>query len=190
VTIPAKYAVEFVAAGHAYGIPPEVLAAVGQVESGMGANRGPSSAGAVGFMQFEPNTAAELGIDPRNDRQAIWGAAKYLHQLGYSRDPFRALASYNAGPRNWAAGKGYATKVQQLAPGFRAQLAGGHSSSRPPAPTATDRLLGTGGGHNYATGSFAGQLAKIALEAFLVGGGTILAIVGARHAISPGGRTA
>jgi soluble lytic murein transglycosylase-like protein len=96
--IPANLAAEFVAAGHAYKIPPEILAGVAQEETGMGANRGPSSAGALGLMQFEPGTAHSLGINPLNDRQAIWGAAKYLHQLGYSENPDAALRKYNAGP--------------------------------------------------------------------------------------------
>jgi len=40
-----------------------VLAAIGEIESGNGANNGPSSAGALGPMQFMPATWAEWGID-------------------------------------------------------------------------------------------------------------------------------
>jgi hypothetical protein len=40
-----------------------VLAAIGQIESGDGANVGPSSAGALGPMQFLPSTWAAWGID-------------------------------------------------------------------------------------------------------------------------------
>src|SRR5580658_1101832 len=40
-----------------------VLAAIGQIESGDGQNVGPSSAGALGPMQFLPSTWAEWGID-------------------------------------------------------------------------------------------------------------------------------
>jgi len=40
-----------------------VLAAIGEIESGDGANDGPSSAGARGPMQFLPSTWAEWGID-------------------------------------------------------------------------------------------------------------------------------
>ncbi len=39
-----------------------VLAAIGQIESGDGANTGPSTAGALGPMQFLPSTWAEWGI--------------------------------------------------------------------------------------------------------------------------------
>lgn len=40
-----------------------ILAAIGQIESGDGQNVGPSSAGALGPMQFLPSTWAEWGID-------------------------------------------------------------------------------------------------------------------------------
>jgi membrane-bound lytic murein transglycosylase B len=40
-----------------------VLAAINEIESGDGANEGPSSAGALGPMQFLPSTWAEWGID-------------------------------------------------------------------------------------------------------------------------------
>jgi hypothetical protein len=40
-----------------------VLAAIGQIESGHGTNDGPSSAGALGPMQFLPSTWAAWGID-------------------------------------------------------------------------------------------------------------------------------
>jgi membrane-bound lytic murein transglycosylase B len=40
-----------------------VLAAIGQIESEDGTNDGPSPAGALGPMQFEPSTWAVWGID-------------------------------------------------------------------------------------------------------------------------------
>src|SRR5262245_10620756 len=39
-------------AGAAYGIPWQVLASINKIESNWGRNMGPSSAGAVGWMQF------------------------------------------------------------------------------------------------------------------------------------------
>lgn len=97
-----------------YHVPQAVLIAIAIVESKFGQNEGPSSAGAVGFMQIEPATAQQLGVDPRNDQQAIFGAAKLLNQYGYQKDPNRAIAAYNAGPGNVSAGAGYAANVQKL----------------------------------------------------------------------------
>ena len=51
------------AARYCPGLSWTVLAAIGQLESGDGANNGPSSAGALGPMQFMPSTWAVWGID-------------------------------------------------------------------------------------------------------------------------------
>jgi hypothetical protein len=51
------------AARYCAGLSWTVLAAIGQIESGDGANEGPSSAGALGPMQFLPSTWARWGID-------------------------------------------------------------------------------------------------------------------------------
>ncbi len=51
------------AADYCPGLSWTVLAAIGQIESGDGANEGPSSAGALGPMQFLPSTWALWGID-------------------------------------------------------------------------------------------------------------------------------
>jgi hypothetical protein len=51
------------AAEYCPGMSWTVLAAIAEVESGDGANDGPSSAGALGPMQFLPSTWAEWGVD-------------------------------------------------------------------------------------------------------------------------------
>jgi len=51
------------AAQYCPGLSWTVLAAIGQIESGDGANTGPSSAGALGPMQFLPSTWRIWGID-------------------------------------------------------------------------------------------------------------------------------
>jgi hypothetical protein len=51
------------AAKYCPGLSWTVLAAIGQIESGDGTNEGPSSAGALGPMQFLPSTWAIWGID-------------------------------------------------------------------------------------------------------------------------------
>jgi cell wall-associated NlpC family hydrolase len=91
------------AAGNAYGIPWEVLGAINKVETNFGQNLGPSSAGAVGWMQFMPSTWARWGIDanadgvadPDNPTDAIFSAARYLVACGGQADIARAIYCYN-----------------------------------------------------------------------------------------------
>jgi len=67
-------------------VPWSVLAAINKVETGFGQNMGPSSAGAIGWMQFMPDTWARWGTDangdgvadPWNAEDAIYSAARYL----------------------------------------------------------------------------------------------------------------
>jgi hypothetical protein len=62
---PASYLALFKASAAAYcpGLSWTVLAAIGQIESADGTNEGPSTAGAMGPMQFLPSTWALWGID-------------------------------------------------------------------------------------------------------------------------------
>jgi murein DD-endopeptidase MepM/ murein hydrolase activator NlpD len=90
-------------AGSAYGIPWEVLAAINKIESNFGRNMGPSSAGAVGWMQFMPDTWLRWGTDGDGDRIAdpwdpqdgVYSAARYLAAAGGSADLRRAIFAYN-----------------------------------------------------------------------------------------------
>jgi cell wall-associated NlpC family hydrolase len=91
------------AAGNTYGIPWEVLAAINKVETNFGQNLGPSSAGAVGWMQFMPSTWARWGLDangdgiadPDNPTDAIFSAARYLAGCGGQFDIAAAVHCYN-----------------------------------------------------------------------------------------------
>jgi Transglycosylase SLT domain len=91
------------AAGSQYGIPWEVLAAINKVETDFGRNLGPSSAGAVGWMQFMPSTWARWGTDangdgvadPNNPTDAIFSAARYLAACGGQFDISGAVYCYN-----------------------------------------------------------------------------------------------
>ena len=95
------------AAGNTYGIPWQVLAAINKVETNFGQNLGPSSAGAVGWMQFMPSTWARWGVDangdgvadPDNPTDAIFSAARYLAGCGGQFDIARAVYCYNHSQR-------------------------------------------------------------------------------------------
>jgi membrane-bound lytic murein transglycosylase B len=105
-----------------YGFGPDwyVLAAVGEVESDHGRNMGPSSAGAMGPMQFLPSTWETSGVDGNGDgvanimdpEDAIPAAAGYLKTGGAPHDWYRALYSYNHA--DW-----YVKKVLAVAEGYR-----------------------------------------------------------------------
>ena len=60
-----------------------------------------SSAGAIGLGQLMPGTAAGLGVNPRDPKQNLSGAARYLRGLMQRFGTHYSLvfAAYNAGPR-------------------------------------------------------------------------------------------
>ena len=90
-------------AGAAYGIPWQVLASINKIESNFGRNMGPSSAGAVGWMQFMPATWLRWGTDANGDgiadpwapEDAIFSAARYLAAAGGRTDIERGIFAYN-----------------------------------------------------------------------------------------------
>jgi membrane-bound lytic murein transglycosylase B len=110
------------AAAVTYGFGPDwyILAAVGKVESDHGRAMGPSSAGAMGPMQFMPTTWETSGVDGNGDgvanvmdpEDAIPAAASYLQDGGAPQDWYRALYSYNHA--DW-----YVKKVLAVAEAYR-----------------------------------------------------------------------
>lgn len=104
------------------GLSWTVLAAIGQVESSHGRNNGPSSAGAMGPMQFMPATWKAYGVDGDGDGVAdIWNpydavpsAARYLCANGAGKGGKhleRAIWHYN---HSWS----YVAKVLSVARGY------------------------------------------------------------------------
>ena len=109
------------AAGEAYGVPWSVLAAINKIESDFGRNMGPSSAGAIGWMQFMPATwlmygtdgNADGAADPWNPVDAVYSAARYLAAAGAPDDLEKAIFAYNHA--DW-----YVRDVLELARTFEA----------------------------------------------------------------------
>jgi hypothetical protein len=93
-------------AAAAYGLGPQgpsVLAGINEVETAFGTNLNVSSAGAVGWMQFMPETWDGYGVDangdgvadPFNPEDAIFAAASYLSANGMPADTYGAIFAYN-----------------------------------------------------------------------------------------------
>ncbi|HEX3242518.1 MAG TPA: lytic murein transglycosylase [Solirubrobacterales bacterium] len=89
-----------------YGLGPQgpsVLAAINLVETAFGTNLNVSSAGAIGWMQFMPETWESYGVDANGDgtkdpydpEDAIFAAAGYLKAAGMPGDTYGAIYSYN-----------------------------------------------------------------------------------------------
>ena len=80
-----------------FGIPPKILASMNFVETKFGRVLGPSTAGALGPMQFLPSTweAYGNGGDIWDPRDSIVAAARYLDASGAPQRMRDALYAYN-----------------------------------------------------------------------------------------------
>ncbi|MDI6857194.1 MAG: bifunctional lytic transglycosylase/C40 family peptidase [Dehalococcoidia bacterium] len=99
------------------GIPWQILAAIAKVESDFGGNMAVSSAGAIGYCQFMPETWDAYGgngdgvADPYDFRDCIPAMGRYLVANGAPADLRRALYAYN---HSWA----YVEKVLAYAAAY------------------------------------------------------------------------
>src|ERR671919_2663615 len=126
-------------AGAAYGVPWPVLGAINKIESAFGRNMGPSSAGALGWMQFIPSSWERWGMDgdgdgladPWDPEDAVYAAARYLAAAGAHDDLARAIYAYNHA--QW-----YVDEVLELAAAFGGELVAPPGTAAPvPAPAPT-----------------------------------------------------
>ncbi|WP_158566768.1 C40 family peptidase [Actinomadura craniellae] len=172
--IPRAYLALYAGAGARYGVPWQILAAVGKVESDHGRGTGPgirsgtNRAGAAGPMQFLPGTWRAFGVDGNGDTRkdiydpadAVPAAAAYLRHNGAPRHMERALRRYN--DADW-----YVKKVLHLAGTYAQGVDDGACADVSPAGTgqgavavrAALRWVGTpyswgGGGLNGPTEGF------------------------------------
>ncbi len=91
------------AAAAQYDVPWQILAAINEIETDYGTDLSVSSAGAVGWMQFMPETWLQYGVDalnagyadPYNPVDAIFAAARYLNAAGAATNLNGAILAYN-----------------------------------------------------------------------------------------------
>lgn len=105
--IPADIKKLYVAAGAKFGLPWQLLAGVGMEETHHGRIKAVSSAGAIGVMQFTPQTFIDFGTsadggapDIEDPADSIFSAANMLAQHGAADSPAgvrRAIHRYNPG---------------------------------------------------------------------------------------------
>lgn len=102
------------AAGGRHSIDWSYLASINYVESDFGRVNGPSSAGALGPMQFMPGTWSDFGNggDVMSPRDSIEAAARYLRAMGGPANMDRAIYRYNNDAD-------YVASIQSFAAAFR-----------------------------------------------------------------------
>ena len=129
----SQYGPIFEAAGKQYNVDPALLQAMASVESSGNPNAtgAPTPYGqAQGLMQLLPSTAAALGVsDPKDPKQAIYGAAKLMAQnLARFPNVSEAVKAYYGGDnqKNWG--------PQTAA--YPAKVAAAYSGLKSPMPQA------------------------------------------------------
>jgi len=99
ITAPAVFDSHIEDAATRYGVSPDLVAAIIEIESQFNP-RAVSRRGARGLMQLMPATAASLGVgDPFDPRENIDGGVRHLRRLmdRFGNDLPLVLAAYNAG---------------------------------------------------------------------------------------------
>jgi hypothetical protein len=87
-------------AAQAAGLDEDHMVALARAEGG--GYRGVSPTGAIGPMQLEPGTAAEVGVNPWDWHENVRGGVEYYRRLlaQFHGNYAAADAAYNAGPNN------------------------------------------------------------------------------------------
>lgn len=146
VSIPSQYESLVSEAASGTGLPPDVVAAQINEESGFNPDA-LSPTGAMGIFQFEPGTyTSEGGVAGTEDNPAdeVKAYITFMKQLlaWANGDVAKALAAYNAGQGNWQAGEGYASTILSNAgssPGLQVSTTGSTAAA---STTAADSSSG------------------------------------------------
>jgi soluble lytic murein transglycosylase-like protein len=166
---PATLAAGLQAAAQKYGVPLDVLTGVFGMETNFGSNHNTSSAGAMGYMQFMPATAAQYGY-PLTDTPSL---AQAQQQFYAAADKLATDAGPN---KNWsqavaAYGGGY-TLAQVLAKAKQAgNLSVGSSYAAGALPSIPNPVTSVGNAISGALGTVVGdaKYAAVFVGALLVG---------------------
>lgn len=173
-TVPAQYRGNIIMSAARWNIDPRIVASQLWAESRFKPDVR-SSKGAEGIAQFEPDTAASLGVDPWNPSSAIDGLAhldsNYVQQFG-SID--LALAAYNAGPQAVIDAGNQIPPFQETQSYVSSILAdagtgGGGSTGIPEIPIGS--IGGGSGGSNGGILSNLGRYGKILAGVGIAGAG-------------------
>lgn len=113
------YRVKTRVAAQRNGVNPDVLERMYNQESRFDPTAYNEASGASGIAQLMPETAAELGVDPRDPDASIDAGARYLRRMQdyFDGDQRKAIAAYNWGPGNVEkAVRQYGADWEQAAP--------------------------------------------------------------------------
>ncbi|QSO52791.1 lytic murein transglycosylase [Alicyclobacillus curvatus] len=181
--IPPELVPIYHAAGAKYHVPWAILAGINRVETNFGRDLSVSSAGAIGWMQFEPATWAAYGVDADGDGQvdpydpidAIFSAANYLSANDARKNPYQAVFQYNHS-------SDYVREVLQLAETYQAwnPLS---SNWVWPVPSHNWVAVATGNGHEPLSIRIH---ASAGMDVVAVHQGTVTSVTGTRVTIHMG----
>jgi hypothetical protein len=158
--VPAFLLPIYRAAGERYAVPWPVLAAINEIETDYGRNVAVSSAGAIGWMQFMPESWQRYGVDadgdgdadPYDPVDAIHSAARYLRAAGAAGDLRAAVFAYNHADWyvDWVLERaraigGLPADVVGAAATYRADAASDPEPIGPPSSERVDRVVARAG---------------------------------------------
>jgi hypothetical protein len=150
------------AASNKYGVNPQFAMNIFHQESGINPNVRDSSAGAIGIGQLMPDTARNLGVDPRDPYQNIDGSVRYMRQMqDQFGTPALTAAAYNAGPgrvRQYLNGRGLPLETQNYIKSVTGQAYTQPSTMRPGDEPMPGNPQGSGPMEDEMGGTMSPQL--------------------------------